>query len=190
MKSFVFLFLILISSCTPVAKLICGFRKPKQEDKESLTHYLNKKRIKADNILVFADSLSFYKRLRAVKDLPQVRVFNREGMLVYFKDSTESCNGPAYDFTKTICLFSNSKLSSSKTLSSETKNLLTIDRLPAAISSGNDVDYFVFIYWARFEGRFNKNHVRVWENNLTNVHGCKVSVYKIDMDWQKAWYKK
>jgi hypothetical protein len=190
MKHFIFCLLIFFSGCVPVAKFIGGIHNPKLEDKASLTKYLHKKNIDADNILVFADTASFRKRFAEVPDIPQVKVYNKLGELVYYQDTAEACSGPAYEFTTAICMMKNLRTSAEKSMADEIKNLLTIDRNPVTITPNRDVDYFVFIYWAKFSGIFNKNHVRVWENNLKKVSGCKVSVYKIDMDWQKAWYKK
>ncbi len=188
-----FLFLILfvsIAGCTPAMKLIGGFRTPKPEDKESITKYLNRKKIDTDNVLVFSDSVSYYNRIREVKQLPEIRVFNKEGVLVYHKDTAVSCPGPANDFTKMICIVSRLKQNINRNVKTETSSLRTLENLPVNILVNGEYDYYVFIYWALFMGRLNKSDVKVWESNLKSAKGCKVCVYKVDMDSQKRWYNK
>jgi len=189
MKILLVFILALLCGCTPVIKLISGFHDPKPEDRQSLTEYLSRKKISADNVLVFADSSSYYQRLYEMKDFPDIRVFDRSGKRIYYKDTTISCTGSAYDFTKAICTFKNLKSSASKSLSAEAANLKTIDDAPVFIPENDEADYYVLIYWARFLGRLNKNHVRAWENNLKHAKSCRVRVYKVNMDWQKAWNK-
>ena len=190
MKKILILFLLIVNSCVPVLKLYQGYSKPKPEDKTSLVRYLKKKKIKTDNILVFKDSVSYKKIFREIHGVPELRVFNNLGILIYYRDTFESCSAPAYEFTKVICSSANLKSNDLKTIAIETKNLVTLDNQPVLISTAGDVDYYVFIYWMRAIGRLNKLKVKPWENNLNNVSGCKVRVYKVNMDWQKRWDEK
>ena len=79
------------------------------------------------------------------------------------------------------------KLNTSKNLISESEGLLMLNGTPFILKEKSEYDYYVFIYTARFLGRLNKDHVKVWERNLKNATGCKVKYYLIDLDWQKSW---
>jgi len=175
------------SSCTPIIKLYYGYHEPKAEDSKSLTKYYNKKGIDPGNMLILSDSVKYYERFKEVQGFPEIRVFNKEGYLVYYKDTAKLCNAPAYEFTESICNESNLKFNASKNLKSETNGLLNLNNVPLQITTDTVYDYYVFIYCARFIGRLNKDHVKVWQHNLENVKGCKVKYYLVDMDWQKSW---
>lgn len=190
MKLILILVVICLSSCKPVFILLMGVHKPKLEDKESLVHYLNKKDLATDNILVYDDSTVHNSKLIELNGIPEIRVFNKQGILIYYKDTGSYCSGPAEAFTKSICSANDLLANASKTLTSELKSVVTLDNNPVVLSNDGSVDYYVLIYWARFVGALNKTKVREWENNLKNVTGCKIWVAKVDMDWQKKWYEK
>ncbi len=182
------IFVLLFSGCMPVMKLYYGYHDPGIEDAKSITRYLEKKRIAADNILVFADSNALEQRMRVIQNFPAYRVFNKLGAFVYFKDTGVTCNSSAYNFSDSICEKKELRTNSSKTIDSEMKGLLTLDNhLPEVDVS--DYDYLVFIYWTVWEGRLNKTEVRAWENSLKGAKGCKVKIYKVNMDYQKKWYE-
>jgi hypothetical protein len=53
----------------------------------------------------------------------------------------------------------------------------------------SDANYHVFIYWAKFAGKLNKDHVKVWENQALENTKTKIKVYKVNMDFQEHWGK-
>jgi hypothetical protein len=187
-KLYAFVLLIFVSGCTPILKLFYGLRESKAEDSTSITSYYNRKGIDTDNILVFSDSVKYYERFNEVKDIPQIRVFNKEGYLIYYKDTAKACSAPAYKFTESICSESGLTFNVSKDLKSETNGLLELNSSPFH-PTDMVYDYYVFIYSARFVGHLNKNPLKIWEHSLKNAKGCKVKYYLVDMDWQKSWDK-
>ncbi len=178
---------VLFSSCTPIIKLYYGYHEPKAEDSKSLTKYYKKKGIATSNMMILSDSVKYYERFKEVQGFPEIRVFNKEGYLIYYKDTSKACNAPAYEYTEFICTTSGLKMNAAKNLTTETKGLLTLNNTPLNITTDGGYDYYVFIYCARFLGRLNKDHVKVWQHNLENAKGCKVKYYLVDMDWQKSW---
>lgn len=46
----------------------------------------------------------------------------------------------------------------------------------------NDADFTVFLDWARFMGRLNVDHVRVWERQAAANPNADIAVYKITFD--------
>ncbi len=175
------------SGCTPILKLYYGYHEPTSEDSTSLKKYYKRKGIDPASMLVFSDSVKYYQRLKEVMGIPEIRVFNKEGHLIYYKDTLKTCNAPAYEYTEFICTTSGLKMNAAKNLTTETKGLLTLNNTPLNITTEAGYDYYVFIYCARFLGRLNKDHVKVWQHNLENAKSCKVKYYLVDMDWQKSW---
>ena len=74
MKILTTLLFILLASCKPILKLYYGYHAPKPEDKESITKYLKKKNIRADNVLVFKDSISCKKKYKTDLTDPKRRI--------------------------------------------------------------------------------------------------------------------
>lgn len=190
MKISIVLLVVFFSSCKPVIMFLGGMHNPKPEDKESLISYLEKKDMPTDNILVFTDSIVHYRKFKEIIGVPEIQVFNKQGILINYKDTGSACSGPAELFTKAICSVNNLSSNASKTITSELKNLVTFDNNPVVLASDGGFDFYVLIYWARFAGNLNKSKAREWERNLKNVTGCNVWVAKVNMDWQKKWYEK
>ncbi len=51
---------------------------------------------------------------------------------------------------------------------------------------GNE-DFHVFIYWAKFTGKLNDDHVKVWGKQALENKKSNIKVYKVNMDFQEHW---
>jgi len=173
--------MMILSSCHPVLKKLYGVHDPRLETKTSIQKYLHKKKINANNILVTADSTSLIKAFLIAKDLPDLRVFDKNDQLVIFKDSA-ACNAPGFDFTEHICDGKVLPTENTNKLSEELKLYRNLADYSPVSTETNHPDFTVFIFWGKFAGRLNKDHVRVWENNLLNQKSCSIRIYKVDLD--------
>jgi len=187
MKRIYLLLIVFIHGCGPVLKLVYDVHDPKPETKQSLIHYLERKNIRSDNILVAADSASCIEMVNRVRNFPTIRVFDRAGNMVYYKDTTVSCSAAAYGFTASICSLKELPLGSSWLMKDEIAHLVSLDGQP--VKPGDGHDYTVFIYWARFTGRLNKVEAKEWEESILKS-GCNVTVYKVSIDWMESWNTK
>lgn len=50
-----------------------------------------------------------------------------------------------------------------------------------------EADLYVFIYWTRWIGKLNKDHVKIWEQQALNNSKTNIQVFKINMNFQEYW---
>ncbi len=175
---------ILGAGCTPAMKMIYGIRSPKVENHQSLTDYLRRKGLRTDNIYtVDADS---YARMLELIDagIPDVMVFDREGrFLPYGEDS--ACNAGAFEFLRTLDRTRQYTSKEAPRLHEIATLLRDMHGRPVNLPEGSD--FYVVIFWARWAGRLNKDHVKVWEESALRNPAADVAVLKVNMDMQQYW---
>ncbi len=185
-----FYLFIFLSGCSPVIRVIYDIREPKIESKEGLLKYLEKKNIATDNVVFFTDTTSRKSRYEMLRNkLIQIQVFDIQQVQIYYKDTLLDCNGPAYDYTNSICDDSVQKVNHNLKLHDITKNLIFSNGELLEKHLKRNMDYYVFIYWARSAGRLNKTAVRQWEENLNAQKNCKIQVVKVNLDKLDYMYK-
>lgn len=172
-------------SCSPIVRLIYGVKKPKVENEESLRKYLEKVNI-TDKDVYTLDFEGYKKALELInKKIPEVLIFDKNGKHIPYGDEW-ACNASAFDFIENLndtTVYTNSEK-------------VNLNNLPFGLYSlkgdslGSpklDVSFHIFIFWAKFAGKLNKNHVKVWDNQATNNTKTSIRVYKINMDFQEHW---
>lgn len=176
---------MLLLSCSPIVRFMYGIKKPKIENEKTISNYAMKIDMSKGNIY----SLSFedYKRTLDLinKKVPEVWIFNKEGNFVPYGEAW-ACNASAFDFIKNL----------SDSVHYHSQNNPSFNSLPFRLKdlNGNNVEidlsdanYHVFIFWAKFAGKLNKDHVKVWENQALENRKTKIKVYKVNMDFQEHW---
>ncbi len=176
---------MLLLSCSPIVRFMYGIKKPKIENEKSISNYAMKIDMSKGNIY----SLSFedYKKTLDLinKKVPEVWIFNKEGNFVPYGEAW-ACNASAFDFIKNL----------SDSVHYYSQNNPSFNSLPFRLKdlNGNNVEidlsdanYHVFIFWAKFAGKLNKDHVKVWENQALENRKTKIKVYKVNMDFQEHW---
>ncbi len=184
--SFNFTALFILSSCNSALKTYYGFHDPCVENSETIQKYVFQKKINADNIAVTASEIKFRQVFKKNSKIPEIRVFGKDGNGFHYKDE-HLCNAQAFDFTKRICSANELERDTSVNLASEINGLVDLNGRPLTINDFKGYDFIVFIYWAKFIGRLNKDHVKVWEDNLNAQNGCGIKVIKVNLDLQKNW---
>ncbi len=189
MRTFIMLALtiFLLSSCKNVVRIIYGVRSPKVENKESLIHYLNKKNIRNDNILI-SNYEGFISTIQNAGLIPNIRCFNQNGIFIPYKNDS-ACNGSAFEFIDSLKFNKSYMLIDSILLKNETSHLSDLDGNPVSYTDSNLYDYVIFIYWARWSGLLNKDHVKIWEESALNNPNARIKVHKVNCDVQESWGK-
>lgn len=181
-----FITLFLSAGCHKILSVAWGIRKPKVETEKSLTHYSNRIHFINSNIYILTSEQKWKNEIAHNNSIPEIRVFNHDGYSVKYKED-HLCNAPAFNFTENICDINNPLVDSSFTLKGEIKELKDLQGNPLQEKLIDNYDYIVCIYWARYIGRLNKDHVAVWEENLNKQTKCRIKVLKINLDIQKSW---
>lgn len=187
-KLLIFSFLVVILtfiSCSPIVRLIYGVKKPKVENEESLKKYLGNVNI-TDKDVYTLDFEGYKKALKLInKKIPEVLIFDKNGKHIPYGDEW-ACNASAFDFIENLndtTEFANSDKANLQSLPFGLYSLKG-DSLGAPKL---DASFHIFIFWAKFAGKLNKNHVKIWENQAINNTKTKIKVYKINMDFQEHW---
>jgi hypothetical protein len=165
-----------------------GYHDPREESIESYKNYCYKLEMDTTNLVFLKDSAMFMKYYTKADEptkhfnigLPELYVFDRSGRLLKYKPDTV-CNGAGFDFTKNVC---NAYLGLKKT----EYNYIDFSKFfirsngQAVSYNINEYDVIVVITWAKFVGQLNRDHVKVWEQNLSNAKNCKVKIIKACLD--------
>lgn len=176
---------ILVTSCSPIIKLYMGVKKPKIENEKSLTKYLEKKGLQTDNL--YALDMTDYQYLdRIVNGAPDIMIFTSDGKLIKYKPDT-SCNASAFGFLETVDPKMKFDYIDSVSFEDCFSRLRDLNGKPVVIQKSENIDFYLIIFWARFIGRLNKDHVKIWEEQALNNKNAKIKVFKVNKDMQEWW---
>jgi len=183
--------IIVSNSCTPVAKILFGMKKPRVETDNSLKTFLKEIGITLDTLLVCKDSSNLFDILKDVNRVPEIEVFDCNGYFIPYKTSSDECNAGVEVFLE--------KMFSVKTYSVEQKNIQS--RLTLLVDSKTHQsfkfdslpksEYYVLIYFAKYGGKkLNREHVTAWLskiNSLSAENSLKVTVLLTSYDFMNFW---
>ncbi|SIS60808.1 hypothetical protein SAMN05421789_103195 [Kaistella chaponensis] len=185
-RTLFFASLLILTSCISIAKTIYGIKDPKIETKESIQKYANSIDMNSQNILLVKDKNAYKPMLQEFqRSIPEAVLFDSNGNRVTYKSNSQDCNAGL--FATIPKLTPNTKLEqqSGKNLNDFTENLVNlnnnkVENLPKA-------DFYLFLNWAKFMGKLNKDHVRIWEELAKNNKDVNIAVYKVNMDFLDTW---
>ena len=178
---------ILIMSCNPLIKTYYGIKKPKIENKRSLTQYLNRKKINTGN--VYAVDYEDYKNIiNKIKGVPEILIFDKKGRAIQYRNE-EECNAEAFDFIEKLSVNDKFIYDDSINLKQYLSMLKDLDGKKAYIPLENKADFYLFIFWAKYTGRLNKNHIKVWEEQAFKNKNSHIQVIKVNVDEMDWWHK-
>jgi len=179
--------LVYLSSCKLAMMGFYGIKSPKIETKKSLVHYLHKKHISTDDI--YTVSYLDYKELNEKLDgIPDIMLFDKKGNLI--KDREENqCNASAFATIDSLTPNTPFTTVNNKKVEDLLSKLKDFEGHPISFKKDENVDYYLFIFWARYVGRLNKDHMKVWETSAKNNPNAKIKVFKVNFDKHKWWKK-
>lgn len=184
---YTFLFAILIFvGCSPVAKMLYGIKKPKVENKKTLTEYMMKLKMQQQN--VYALSFEEFKpSLKRIKNsIPEVLIFNSQGKYIPYGDEY-ACNAHAFDFIEKLNRNSVYTISDNLNMATISKGLCNLDGVQVVEPISENTDFYVFIYWAKWAGKLNKDHVVVWEKQALENQHANIKLITVNVDSQVFW---
>jgi len=188
-KTLVLVFLttsvLFISSCQFLLKSYYGIKNPKIETEKSLKKYLKRKNINSDNIYA-VNYNDYLKILKQTKGVPEIMIFSADGKCIKYKEEGQ-CNAYAFDFIETLSKNETLQYIDSLNLNEYLHMLKDLDGKPVTVKKNKETDFYLFIFWARYTGRLNKNHVKIWEEQADNNKKAKIEVFKVNMDKHFWW---
>lgn len=183
--AFIIFGILSLSSCKFVIKTFYGIKKPKIETEKSLKKYLKRKGINSNNIYAVSQN-DFMQITKQIGGIPEILIFDKNGNNIMYKEEGQ-CNANAFDFIDNISKDMKFKYNNSLKLDNYISKLKYFNGKPATIDKSKDIDFYLFIFWARYTGRLNKNHVKIWEKLANNNTKCNIKVIKVNLDKQEWW---
>jgi len=165
-----------------------GVKKPKIENEKSLTKYLKKKGLRTDNLFAF-DKTDYLYMNSIVNGAPDILIFTSEGKLIKYKPDT-SCNASAFSFLESVNTKMKFDYIDSISFEDCFSRLRDLNGNPVVIQKSDNTDFYLIIFWARFIGRLNKDHVKIWEEVARNNSNAKIKIFKVNKDIQEWWDEK
>ena len=172
-----------MASCKPIVKTIYGVKKPALETDASIKAYLKQHEIDSSRVITFPSLLSFAAASQQqYLSIPDAMFFNKDGFLVPYKPTAQSCNADVSKFIDDLRNFKSKPVDSRVTLPIFQGMLQQKqEQTPAEIT--------VYITWSKFSGRLNKTKAFEWVKALEKARreGLQVSYYLLNCDFQKRW---
>jgi len=187
-----FILLAFLPSCkTFILKSLYGIKKPKVESERSILKYASKKGLLQDNIFTLTqdDWTWAVQNISFAKSIPDIMVFDKNGNLLKYREESQ-CNAKAFSFLSSLTKENKFEYDSLLTMKDLTTKLKDLKGNNTSFTINDSTDYYVFIFWAVWIGRLNKDNVKEWETDALNNKNCSIKVIKVNMDKQEWWDKK
>lgn len=178
---------ISLTGCSSIMKAMYGIKKPKVENEASIMKWLKKVEMSSDNVVTLSYS-GFKSTLTAIKNkMPEVFVFNKNGEYIPYGDEW-ACNAHAFNFIESLNDTTHYATGNKMKLDDEITQMRNLkgEALNSQIKTP-ETDFYILIFCAKYAGKLNKNHAKVWEQQALNNKKSQIKVVKVDMDLQEFW---
>jgi hypothetical protein len=183
---FIFLCLILsLSGCSRFYRVIFGIHKPVLENEASLKSYAFG--IGLDTSNMFAVRYRDYFNVASRRGFPDALIFNSSGGYIEYKRTDTSCNAGLFSFIPQLNKDSNYIQSDTFRLNNEIYRFRTLSGQPVQSFDTASYDFLLCIYWARFLGNININHVAVWQQMASANPNATIKTILVNLDVQQNW---
>ena len=179
------LFTMTLTSCKFIMMKIYGIKNPQIENEKAILKFAEKKQLHTDNI-VTVNSSEFLTILK-VKGIPEADIFDNRGQYIEYRQTDTSCNAGLFKFIPDLNRDGKYNKTGKTNLQAELNKFRDlkgnkIQPLPPA-------DFYVLIYWSKWTGKLNKDHVKIWEDYSYANTNANIKVLKVDLDFQEHWNK-
>lgn len=181
---------LLFYSCNTIIKIYYGLKKPKIENYSSIVKYLDKIKLEKEGTYSF-EKKDVVNTLKLIKGVPEVMIFHSNGKLITYRQDS-ACNAGAFSFIENLSKEIDFQFNDSIQLDDYLSKLRDFqgNAINFNLIKNDSTDFYLFIYWTKYSGRLNKNHVRVWETQAKNNSKSRIKIIKVNLDMQEWWDKK
>lgn len=170
-----------------VAKKMYGIKNPEVETKESLHSYARSINVDTAYILTVDTSAFLGTMLRIGSSMPEAEIFNARGENLSYKAESQDCNAGLFSFIPHLKTDTTYHVKDKFTLAKQLQVLRDLDGNLMTNFDINGHDYFLFIYWTKWLGKLNKDHVREWIDLAASNKGVRIKVVALNLDFQSWW---
>ncbi len=179
------------ASCKIVLKKIYGIRKPRTETEASLKKYLTRKGLTTDNL--YTVNAEDFTTLMSEKlgGIPEILIFDKQGRSIIYQEklpeNSKACNAGAFGFLSALNAETPLQYDSTFSLQKFLPMLKDFKGNPNPPKLSSEANFYLFIFWTRYIGRLNKDHVKVWEELAKNNSSVRIQTFKVNLDEQEWW---
>lgn len=188
MKKGLLLLLILLqigaSSCTWLMMKAYGVKNPKIENQKSIIRKLKKLSMDTCHLLILK-STAYAEYIKA--GIPEGEIYDARGRFIQYKKTDTSCNAGLFSYIEELDRSKVYAFDSNKTAKRELRKFLRLNGDTVTTDFLKPADFYVFVSWAAWIGRLNKDHVRDWEILAKKNPNAKIQFIKVNVDIQEIW---
>ncbi|MCW3071162.1 MAG: hypothetical protein JWO44_1052 [Bacteroidetes bacterium] len=180
-------FAFLLSSCNLFYKVAFGIKDPKMETYYTINKYASSTDIDSASVIFSKDSASYYQINQCFRGSPEIVVFNKERKFIPYKSDSISCNASVDTILKRICSIEQISITHKPIRYEDFISLLDDHNL--VLRDLQRYDYLIFVDFAKYFHRVNKNHIPGWNNSLRNHYGsCTTKIIYVNLDYLSSWH--
>lgn len=187
MRYLLFAVILLSVSCSMVAKKMYGIKDPAVESGESIYTYASK--INLDTGIIYTVDTSVYLGtfLRIQSSLPEAELFSKDGDNIAYKSNEQDCNAGLFSFIPGLKKDSVYKIKDNYKLDKQFDRLRDLSGARLTKNLRDNSDYFLFIYWVKWLGKLNIDHVNEWVKLARANKNVHIKVIAVNLDFQDWW---
>ena len=177
------------SACSSLAaRLIWGTKPPRPISSKQMHKAAQRLFLDQDTAKLLLYQGDKYAQVVPSK-YPLVRVYNAKGEYLPFEKNVQgqdSATCPVYlmQFLDELSPENEYTISPDRVLSQELESLQDLAQQPLKLQ---EADFYAFVYWGDFLGRFGRKKYRHWDKLLKSNAKSKVKYYRVNADPQKSW---
>jgi hypothetical protein len=173
---------------TPIMSWIWGIHRPVVEDKSSIILSAQKYGLDIRNITTVRPDAHQPLLQQFQRSLPEAIIFNNRGQHILYKVGDSDCNASLFQFIPALNKDSVYKYASKADLEQTVSYLRDLNGNPLPPDYLDvTADFYIFISWADFTGKLNRDNVKKWQDLAVNNPNARIQVIEVNFDVQKWW---
>lgn len=179
--------LLFFSGCSFFLKKMYGVKNPEVESRESIIKYALSAGLDTSTI-VTVDTSSFVAAFKRIQNtIPEAEIFSKDGDNLAYKSESTDCNAGLFAFIPHLRADTVYTKKDSFCLKEQLQSLRDLDGHKLSPAENNNTDYYLFIYWTKWTGKLNKDHVKKWEKLASSNRNVRIKIFEVNMDFQNWW---
>ncbi len=181
------LLLCLSASCRPVVYAIYGIKKPHPVSTAYIVKKANKLNLEAYTLYGIRPE-KYPAVINRISTLPNVVIYDKHRQALNWKKSEDACKAGVADFIAQLRGDSNANFTSDTTFREAENELVGLhDGKPLSLQDFPKADYYVFVYWATFLGRLNREYLTDWLAATQRNRQASFHFVFVTGDLRKEW---
>lgn len=178
---------ILLNACQPVMFFLYGIKKPRPvADSKILKKALD---LGIDTTQLYTIKKEQYPSvMNGLSTLPNIRVFDANGLHYKYWESPDECKAGAAEFIKNLRRGTHNQPLNDSAFYRLPLELETLHG--SAFAQHNlprDADFYVIVYWGTFLGKLNHEYIESWIKESGENHLANLQLLFVSCDMRKDW---